>query len=107
MSFARFTNRQLSQKSEKKAAQLYGGRTQIASGALRHAKGDIKTDLFLIEDKITAKDSYSLRAALWRKIQLEAFNQQKMPMFRTTINGVTLCTLSETDLLMILNGATK
>lgn len=88
-----------SRKSENRAASNFGGRTQIASGALRHAKGDVITPVYLIEDKITDKASYSLTLAVWRKIRLEAFRHQRTPMMRITISGQVLCVLAEDDFL--------
>lgn len=70
---------------------------------MRHAKGDVLTSRFLIEDKITDKGSFSLTKALWLKARLEAFNRQRSPLFRTTIQGTTLVTLSEEDFLVLLS----
>jgi hypothetical protein len=99
------TNREKSQRSEKEAAAKFGGRPQIASGALRHAKGDVKTPRYLIEDKVTDKKSYTLTKALWQKIKIEAFNRQRIPMFRTTIQGTVLCTVAEDELAHLCNCA--
>ncbi len=95
------TNKEKSQQSEKLAAKNFGGRVQIASGALRIAKGDVRTERFLIEDKITDRKSFALSTKLWEKIRLEAFRQRKEPMMRITIQGKTLCVVSE-NLLMEL-----
>ena len=100
-SLMRYTSKEKSQKSEKKAAANFGGRVQIASGALRHAKGDILTRDYLIEDKVTDRKSFPLTPALWNKIKLEAFNRQRAPMMRITIQGLTLCVVSE-ELMQIL-----
>lgn len=98
----RLTVKEASQRSEKQAAQVFGGRVQLASGALRHAKGDIKTPTHLIEDKITDKASYPLKKAIWDKIRLEAFNRQRTPMMRITIQGTTLCVVSEQEMKRLL-----
>ena len=92
-------NKRKSQISEVAAARNFSGRTQIASGALRHAKGDVKTDTYLIEDKVTDRASFSLKKALWHKIRTEAFNRQRVPMLRITVDGLTLCVVAESHLL--------
>lgn len=99
----RYTNKEKSQKSEKQAAVNFGGRVQIASGALRHSKGDILTDQYLIEDKVTDKSSYSLKKAIWEKIRLEAFNRQRKPMMRITIAGRVLCVVEEKEMKVLIH----
>lgn len=98
------TNKQLSAKSEKAAAAKFGGHRQIASGALHFAKGDIKTERYLIEDKITRGDSFTLTSALWDKIRKEALHARKRPLFRITLgNGKTVVVAQEDDFLELLN----
>lgn len=94
-----FTNREKSKRSEAAAATNFGGRVQIASGALRIAKGDIRTDRFLIEDKVTDKKSFSLSVRLWEKIRLEASNARRTPMMRITVQGRVLCVVAETTMM--------
>ena len=98
------TNKQLSAKSEKAAAAKFNGRRQIASGALHFAKGDIKTDIYLIEDKITRGDRFNLTSKLWDKLRLEALQARKRPLFRITLgNGRTVIVTQEDDFLALLN----
>ena len=54
-----------SKKQEERIAKQIGGKTVIASGALWGAKGDSRFDNFLIENKFTDKDSYSLQLKIW------------------------------------------
>lgn len=61
-----------SQKQESKVAKELSGKTVVASGALWGSKGDVKTEYFLVECKTTAKDSYRLTHAVWKKILHEA-----------------------------------
>ena len=96
------TVKQRSQISEKDAARKFGGRVQIASGALRHAKGDVLTDRYLIEDKTTNAASYSLKKGRFEKARIEAFNRGKRAMMRITIQGETLCVVTEQEMLEIL-----
>ena len=64
--------RKKSQKQEKRTAKEFGGSTQIASGALYFAKGDVRTDDFLIENKFTDNDFFILKHSIWDKIRDEA-----------------------------------
>lgn len=64
--------RKKSQKQEKKVAKELNGRVTPASGALDCAKGDVRSDYFLIECKTTSKDFYSLSLDTWDKISKEA-----------------------------------
>lgn len=99
----KITNRKLSQKSENAAATAFNGRVQVASGALRHAKGDVITDRFLIEDKITQKLSYGMKAAILEKIRLEAANRGRRAMLRVTLgNNKTYCIVTQDEMLELL-----
>lgn len=61
-----------SQAQEKKVAKDIGGKTILASGALWFAKGDVRSDRFLIECKTTGNRYYSLSSSTWEKIYYEA-----------------------------------
>lgn len=95
------TVKQMSQKSEKEAAAKFKGRTQIASGALSHSKGDIRTEKFLIEDKITEKSSYGVSRKVWDKIAKEGLQVGRTPLLRVTLAGKTLIVCDETYFLSI------
>jgi hypothetical protein len=97
------TNRQMSQKSEAAAAVAFKGRTQIASGSLHFAKGDVICDRFLIEDKITDKLSYALKKSILDKIRIEAANRGRRAMLRVTLlDGKPYCIVSQDEMLEIL-----
>lgn len=49
-----------------------GAKTVIASGAMWNAKGDVRSDKFLIECKTTKEGYYSVTAKVWDKISMEA-----------------------------------
>lgn len=86
--------RRKSQKQEAKTAELFGGRTQIASGALEGLKGDVRTGNkspsfnekdFLIENKFTDNKSYKLESKIWDKIEEEAFrDDMRIPLLVVT-----------------------
>lgn len=63
-----------SQKQEKRVAKELGGRVTPASGALWGAKGDVRSEYFLVECKVTSKSSYPLKDTIWDKIAKEALH---------------------------------
>ena len=84
-------------KREKNQALKLGGRCQPNSGAgaSKFKKGDIKTDLFLVEDKYTDAASFSLKLDVWRKINNEALCNELRPMMSIGIQGVNLYVIDE------------
>ena len=66
------TVRKRSQKQEKGVAKDMGAKVVVASGALWSAKGDVRSDKFLIECKTTEKDYYPVTTKVWEKISQEA-----------------------------------
>ena len=68
----RGTTKYHSNKQEKRVADELGGKTVIGSGSLWGAKGDVRTEDYLIECKTTKKTSYPLSADTWLKIEREA-----------------------------------
>ena len=66
------TIRYKSQKQEKSVAKQMDGKTIIASGSLWFADSDVRSDDYLIECKTTSKDSFSVTAKIWEKIEKEA-----------------------------------
>lgn len=90
-----------SAKQESRTAEEFGGKTQIASGALWGAKGDVRTGSertssfnendFLIENKFTDKDKYKLDRKVWEKIDLEAVNDNfRTPLMQVDIQDLQL-----------------
>lgn len=94
-----------SQKQEKKTAELFGGKVQIASGALDGMKGDVRTGActpsfnendFLIENKFTDADNYKLQVSIWKKIAKEALRDNlRTPMLQVDIQNVSLVILAK------------
>lgn len=75
------TVKRRSQKQEKSVAKDFNARVTVASGALWGAKGDVRSDKFLIECKTTGKDYYSLTSKVWEKIEEEAIrDHMRIPL---------------------------
>ncbi len=92
------TTKARSKQSERRAAAIFGGRVQPASGAIRRAdlKGDVKSPHFLVEDKTTGAASYALAVSTWRKIANEAWSTNRRPAMKVEFtDGPTLIVLDE------------
>ena len=74
------STRYFSKIQENSVAKLIGGKTQPNSGATPYAKGDIKSDSWLIECKtsMTPKQSFSIKKEWLKLIREEAIQQGKM-----------------------------
>lgn len=83
------SNQQRSQRSEKSAAELIGGRRQPASGAVRvlGLKGDVKSEKYLLEDKVTRQKSYAIASAYWQKHANYAWRTGKRPLLRIAFDS--------------------
>lgn len=85
-----------SKKQEERTAKEFGGREQVASGALWGAKGDVRTGGertssfnsadFLIENKFTDKNYYLFKRKVWEKIKDEALHDN----FRTPLMQIDI-----------------
>lgn len=65
---------------EKKDAKLFGGKPTPRSGGLWFAKGDSKSEYFLIENKTTDKENFTIQGKVWEKIFNEAIINSRTPM---------------------------
>lgn len=88
-------------KSEEQAAQALGGRRQPASGSRWYAKGDLRANGFLIDDKFTDSDSFTIKKRDFLKLMKDA--AQTPPGLRPSLrismpNLPTLRVVIEDDL---------
>lgn len=76
-------------RSERELAKTDGGRRQPASGSKWYAKGDVRANGFLIDDKITDDESYRLSAKTINKAVAEALQTPPglRPQLRITMKG--------------------
>lgn len=101
----RHDHKRRSKIQEARAARDFGGRTQPASGSQWHSKGDVRTPKWLIECKTTTKNSYSLKAETWRKIETEAMLDGRDALMEIEFIdwGVSLIVLDKNDFLALMN----
>lgn len=60
------------QNKEQKDAKLFGAKLTPRSGGLWFAKADSKSQQFLIENKTTDKENFTIQGKVWEKIYNEA-----------------------------------
>lgn len=73
---------------ENRVATKLGGKRQRGSGSSDYAKGDVKTERFLIECKQTEKKSLSVKGEWLSKITREAMAAGKTPALSIEIKGI-------------------
>ena len=92
-----------SKKQEARTAKEFSGKTQPASGALAGAKGDVRTEDYLIENKFTDKSYYPLELCIWKKIEKEAIKDSlRIPMMQIDIIDLEVVIMTLNDLSDVL-----
>lgn len=97
------TVKEKSQHQEKRTAKQFRGLAQIASGAIWSMKADVRSDDYLIENKYTDSDFYTLNIKTWNKIFKEATNDNlRVPLMQIDIKdrSCILCEESYLDMLL-------
>lgn len=75
------TTKYNSNKQEKRVAKDMNAKVTVASGALSFQKADVRSELFLVECKTTAKPYYALTLKTWEKIENQAIKDGlRMPL---------------------------
>lgn len=74
--------KKISKKREQEIAREFGTHPTFGSGATWHDKADVNTELFLIEDKYTNKDIYTLNLRDLLALENAAKVMGKIPLFR-------------------------
>ncbi|HRZ18533.1 MAG TPA: hypothetical protein P5136_00510 [Methanofastidiosum sp.] len=75
-------NKQISKKREKTIGEQIHGRAHLRSGGMWFRKGDASNEHFLVEDKFTHAEKYSVKLSQLEKIEKEALQVNKIPIFR-------------------------
>lgn len=91
-----------SRAQEKRTARLYGGQRQPGSGSGWARKGDVKTQIVLIENKRTDAKQITLKAVDLDKIWREGWAEGKIPALSLEISGRSWVMLPEADLLELI-----
>jgi hypothetical protein len=89
-------------KKEKKDAKDFEARRMPRSGGLWFAKGDSRSDKFLIETKMTGHKSFGITERIWGKLAREALLSQRMPILSIKFGGgIELVILDKNDFITL------
>ena len=99
--------RKKSRMQEARTAKQFKGKVQPGSGCIDGLKGDVRTGItsisfnefdFLIENKYTNSDKYSLKVSVWKKIAKEALKDN----LRIPLMQIDLCPVGKTPVSYIV-----
>jgi len=89
-----------SQKQEQRTADTYRGSRNAGSGSGWVRKNDVRSDMFLIENKFTDnKKSYSIKASDLIQLNREAILESRIPVLQFDLAGRKYVILTEDDFL--------
>jgi siroheme synthase len=91
-------------QEERLAVQL-GGKRIAGSGSQLGAKGDVKTERWLVEAKTTTSGRFPLTLALFRKIEKEAIQAGKAPVMVIEMAGRSLAVITLDDFIAFRDSA--
>jgi hypothetical protein len=96
----------MSEAQEKRTAKTYGGTVNAMSGAGWVRKADVRTDKYMIENKLrmdpNAK-SYSIKATDLRDLTRRARLEGRVPLLQFDLAGHRYVVLTEDDFLEMEN----
>jgi len=70
---------------------------------MAHKKSDVKSELFLLEDKFTDKQSFTLKVETLKKNQIEAIKNNRRPCLRVEFKTNAYYILDELTFTELLN----
>lgn len=95
----------MSDAQEKRTAKEYDGAQNYRSGAGWVKKGDVRTDRFMIENKLRMKPdakSYTLNATTMRDLVRQATLEGRIGLLQLDLGGKRYVVLSESDFLDLI-----
>lgn len=99
--------RKRSQDQEKRTAEKYKGSVNVMSGAGWVRKADVRTEDFMIENKLKMKHdakSYSIKSDDLRTLTKRARLEGRIPLLQFDLSGHSYVVLNEDDFLEIIDG---
>lgn len=89
---------------ERRDAKILGNKPTPRSGGLWFAKGDSKGEKFLVENKTTDKENFTIQGKVWQKIYNEALIEGRMPLLSIEFGGkkVELVIMDKNDFITML-----
>lgn len=92
-----------SRKQEKRSADTYKGSRNIGSGNGWMRKNDVRSEMFLIENKLTtATKSITLKEVDLRELRQRAILEDRVPVLQFDVAGRNYVVLDENDFLALI-----
>ena len=90
---------------EKKDQKIFDSKPTPRSGGLWFAKADSKSDKFLIENKTSGNERFSITGKIWEKIEREALLSSRLPLLSIEFGKKKheLVVLSKDDFIELLS----
>lgn len=93
-----------SRKQEARSAQTYKGSRNAGSGSGWMRKNDVRSENFLIENKLTNNaKSYSVKFTDLRDLATKAILEDRVPVLQFDLGGKHYVILAEDDFLEMIN----
>lgn len=88
-------------KKEVSDSKVFGSKLTPRSGGFWFAKGDSRNETYLIEDKTSEHERFSVTTKLWEKINREALLSQRVPVMSLSFGEkkLELVVMSKDDFL--------
>ena len=91
-----------SKKQEERTADKYNGSRNVMSGAGWVRKNDVRTEDLLVENKITDKQSYSIKSHEMVKLARTAILEDRIPVLQVDLGGRSYVVLLENDFMEMI-----
>lgn len=95
------------EKDEKDTAARFKGRRQPGSGNTPFAKGDVKTEKYLISNKSTDKNQFPLKRSDWAEIEGQALREGREPLMMVTIAGFKVVVMGVNEFEELIDGNSR
>lgn len=93
-----------SKKQELRTADRYKGSRNAGSGSGWLRKNDVRSEHFLIENKLTTgTKSYTIKSQDLRELETRAIIEDRMPILQFDLNNKSYVVLLEDDFLEMIN----
>ena len=92
-----------SKRQEERTANKYRGSRNAGSGSGWLRKNDVRSEAFLIENKLTTgAKSYSIKSVDLKELEMRAILEDRVPVLQFDLNGKSYVVLTEDDFLEYL-----
>jgi hypothetical protein len=92
-----------SKKQELRTADTYKGSRNAGSGSGWLRKNDVRSEQFLIENKLTTGNkSYSIKSVDLKELEMRAILEDRIPILQFDLNGKSYIVLVEDDFLALV-----